>query len=226
MPLTPFWPAAPGTRPLQALTVLVVEDSRYASDALRLLCQRFGARVRRADSLAAADAHLATYRPDLLIIDLGLPDGRGESLIRRLTQTPRPRPVVLATSGDPDGRFDALDAGADGFLEKPLTDLNGVLRLILQLLPDRADAALTWPDPPPLIPDPLALRDDLTRAAALIDAGPDAALRRYLLGLLGSLGHSAGDSGLTEAAVLAARDDDLAPLSHLLHSRIRPVVWA
>lgn len=59
-----------------------MEDSRFTCDALRLLCQR-GARLRRAETLAAAQAHSWLYRPDALLVDLGLP-GRGETLIATL----------------------------------------------------------------------------------------------------------------------------------------------
>ena len=84
--------------PLQGLTLLIVDDSRFACDALRLILQRSGARLRRAESLEVARLHLGCYVPDLAIVDLGLPDGRGEVLIAELAQQGLP---VLGLSGDP-----------------------------------------------------------------------------------------------------------------------------
>jgi len=60
---TSLTPAPTATRPLLGLTILVVEDSRFACDAMRLLCLRSGARIRRADCLRSARRHLQVYRP-------------------------------------------------------------------------------------------------------------------------------------------------------------------
>ncbi len=94
--------------PLQGLTVLIVDDSRFACDALRLILQRAGARLRRAESPEIARLHLGFYRPDLAIVDLGLPDGRGEDLIRcrtRRQQGLAGRPVLTGLSGNPKAAF-------------------------------------------------------------------------------------------------------------------------
>jgi CheY-like chemotaxis protein len=199
-------PAGPPVRlaaaPLHGLTVLVVEDSRFASEALRLICQRAGARLRRAESLALARLHLAVYRPDVVIVDLGLPDGPGEGLIAALAAM-RPRPgVILGTSGDPAGRTAALAAGADGFVEKPLRRTADLVAALLAHLPDRSAATGDAEALP--CPDRLALHDDLQRAADLAACGPDRAGRRYLAGFVAGVARLSGDRDLEAAARAAA----------------------
>jgi CheY-like chemotaxis protein len=204
--------------PLLGLTVLAVEDSRYACDALRLMCHRAGARLRRAETLAAAAAHLRVYRPDVVLIDLGLPDGRGESLIRDLVTTGQRPMVVLGTSGDPAGRGVALAAGADGFLDKPLESFAKFCAALRNHLPGLM---------PPLgeesgvRPDPLALHDDLAKAAEWLSASPDAARRGYISGFLLGVAHHAGDAALANAVAAAGSYDGFAALRRLVECRIK-----
>jgi CheY-like chemotaxis protein len=187
--------------PLSGVTVLVVDDSRLACDGLRLMCRRLGARLRRAESLQTAEVHLRVYRPDVVIVDLGLPDGRGEALIRRLAQE-KLRPVVLGLSGDGNGRWTSMAAGADGYLDKPLESLAQFQMTLLDLLPLRAGSAVALPDLA-LPPDPLALRDDLAYAAALLERAPDASTRHYLAGFLSGVARQSRDRALAEAALRA-----------------------
>lgn len=211
MPQTP--PQGPGRLPLQGLSLLIVDDSRFTCDALRLILHRAGARLRRAESLEIARLHLAFRRPDLAIVDLGLPDGRGEDLIAELAAEGLP---VLGLSGDPDGREAALDAGATGFVEKPLGSAAGLVRLIRQLVTG-AGPVEKGEDPPVPLGDPLALRDDLARAATLITAPGDPT---YAKAFLRSLARAAGDAALEAAAQEVQTAFDRAKLARMIEDRL------
>jgi CheY-like chemotaxis protein len=225
MPDTPtLAPSAPRDArpalPLQGLTLLAVEDSRFASEALRLLSQRSGARLRRAETLEQAARHLAVYRPDVVIVDLGLPDGDGADLIRALSASCGDGPVVLGTSGDPAGEDAALAAGAAGFLPKPPAGLAAFQAQILGHLHPAAPQAATAPDSP-LLPDRLALNDDLAHAAALLSSATDTGRVRYAAGFVGSLAHSARDAILARAASRALGDAAAVPrLAELVQDRL------
>lgn len=193
---------APAGRPLTGLTVLVIEDSRVASEAVRLVCLRSGARIRRADCLASARRHLSTYRPSVVLVDMGLPDGDGAELIAAIDRL-RPRvPAVIAISGDPGRRQDALDAGAQGFLAKPIESVALFQQTILGALPagDRPRGLRVLPNDF-VVPDAAALRDDLVHAATLMQAGPEEACGSdYLFGFLAGVARSARDAVLEDAA--------------------------
>jgi CheY-like chemotaxis protein len=204
-----------GALPLRGVTILAVEDSRFASEALRLMCRRMGARLRRAESIHAARSHLKLYRPTLVIIDLGLPDGRGEALIREIVMMGPAAPVVLGTSGDATGRASALAAGAEGFLDKPLESFAAFQAVLMRYLPDHLAAV---PDADaPLAVDRLALRDDLAHAAAMIEAGTDAETRLYLSRFLTGVAHHAHDADLAEAAQHAGTSPQTSRFDQLRH---------
>lgn len=225
----PTWRAMLPDRPLTGLTVLVVEDSRFASEAVRLLCLRSGARIRRADTIKAALRHLQTYRPGAIIIDMGLPDGHGADMIRTvLRATPRV-PVILGISGDPDNRQAAMDAGADGFLVKPIESLAVFQQAILDTLPPHArPQGLRLVPDDIIIPDQGALRDDLAHVADVLAMADDAAAIDYIARFLAGVARSSHDRPLEAAATALTRDRDdgqvlamdLARISHMVQDRL------
>lgn len=100
-----------------------------------MMCQRNGARLRRADCLKSAERHLGVYRPSIVIIDIGLPDCSGLSFIRKLHHESPRIPTILGTSGDELMHHSVLKAGADGFLTKPIESLAGFQSALLSQLP-------------------------------------------------------------------------------------------
>ncbi|MEM7489538.1 MAG: response regulator [Pseudomonadota bacterium] len=206
-------PAPTPQRPLRGQTVLVVEDSRYASEAVRMLAMRSGARIRRADCIASAERHLNTYRAGIAIVDLGLPDGSGLTLIRRLSQAGQKPLVLLATSGNDRSEVEAeaLAAGADAFLPKPVESLAVFQQTIMRFLPPEM-----WPNGLRVVsseivqPDPLAMDEDLTRAERLLDEG---ATPRFVADFLHGVARTGHDTALmAETEGLAARAmDDIRP---------------
>jgi DNA-binding NarL/FixJ family response regulator len=182
-------------QPLMGLTILAVEDSRFACEALRLLAMRSGARLRRADCLASARRHLAVYRPSVALVDLGLPDGCGLELIGGTVA----RPIVLAISGDAARRDEAMQAGAQGFLDKPVASLGAFQEAILAHLPGEArPPGLRALESGEVRPDTFALKDDLEHAAEGLAAGTldDG----YAAQFVASVARAARDAPLAEAA--------------------------
>ena len=193
---------ATSNRPLLGLTVLVVEDSRFASEALRLLCIRSGARIRRADSLEAAHRHLRVYRPSVTIVDLGLPDGSGLDLIEGLAQQDAAsRPIIIATSGaDGEGLAEAaIAAGAHDFLAKPIEGLGQFQEMILNHLPeDIRPRGLRSVSKDTVDPDAFALAEDLAHVEELLSNEEDNL--GYVTPFLQGLARLAGDRELRAAA--------------------------
>jgi two-component system KDP operon response regulator KdpE len=204
-PFTPNYPQPTAISPLLGLTVLVVEDSRFASEALRLLCLRSGARIRRADTLRAARRHLQVYRPSVAIIDVGLPDGNGSDLIHELAPLNQRPDVILGTSGDPGSKVQVMAAGADGYLDKPVVSLGTFQNAILSQLPqDRRPAGPRAVPKDTVQPDPIAYRDDMAHIADVLANKGDARTLDYIAQFLGGVARSANDCELVHASLALA----------------------
>ena len=208
------------SRPLLGLTILAVEDSRYACDALRLLCLHSGARLRRADCLKSARRHLQVYRPSVVIVDMGLPDGSGADLIAELAESSPRVTVILGTSGDSFAEDVAFAAGADGFLAKPVGNLGVFQNAILQHLPrDRQPGGVRPVRSDPIHPDPIAFREDMAHLAEILGGPVDDKTIDYVTLFLRGVARTAEDTALENAAqdLAKARIDGTPILGRVAH---------
>jgi len=128
-----------------AATVLVVEDERKLRDLVRSYLERGGFTVLSTDSGAEAITLAASAAPDLVILDLGLPDVPGETVARELRATSATPILMLTAKSSEEDRIRGLELGADDYVTKPFSPRELVLRVqaILRrgpgVLPVRAD---------------------------------------------------------------------------------------
>ncbi|MCB9517907.1 MAG: response regulator [Gemmatimonadales bacterium] len=109
--------------------VLVVEDEAPVRRFVRAALEVAGYRVVEAESAREATAHAAGWRPDLVVLDLGLPDGDGLEVLQVLRDSLRIPIIVVSARGQEATKVAALDAGADDYLTKPF----GVPELLARL---------------------------------------------------------------------------------------------
>lgn len=96
--------------------VLIVEDEQAIRRFLRAALEGDGLRVYEAETLQRGLLEAATRKPDLIILDLGLPDGDGIDFIRDLRQWSAIPVIVLSARSEESDKIAALDAGADDYL--------------------------------------------------------------------------------------------------------------
>jgi two-component system KDP operon response regulator KdpE len=102
-----------------APTILIVEDEPPIRRLLRTTLIAHDHRVIEAPTGAEALSAMRHHRPDLVLLDLGLPDIDGLTLIGRIRELAPVPIVVLSSRGDETGKVTALDAGADDYVTKP-----------------------------------------------------------------------------------------------------------
>ncbi|HEY2452796.1 MAG TPA: two-component system response regulator KdpE [Scandinavium sp.] len=116
------------------INVLIVEDEQAIRRFLRSALEADGLRVFEAETLQRGLLEAATRKPDLVILDLGLPDGDGIEFIRDFRQWSQVPVIVLSARVEETDKITALDAGADDYLSKPfgIGELQARLRVALR----------------------------------------------------------------------------------------------
>ena len=99
--------------------VLVIEDEAEIRRFVRWSLEAEGIEVSEADGVKRGLIEAGTRRPDMVVLDLGLPDGDGVDFIRDLRTWSDVPVLVLSARSTEDDKIDALDAGADDYLVKP-----------------------------------------------------------------------------------------------------------
>jgi CheY-like chemotaxis protein len=115
--------------------VLVVDDNRDSAESLAILLRLSGNEVRTAHDGLEAVAVAGAYRPDLILMDVGMPRLNGLLATRRIREQPWGKDVViiaLTGFGQDGDRQQSTDAGCDGHLVKPV-DLAALEQLLSEM---------------------------------------------------------------------------------------------
>lgn len=115
------------------MQILLVEDDRPLATSLQKALQKSGYTINHVETGADALHTLRSERPDIMILDLGLPDTDGLSVLKKLRKTDTDLPVLLLTARDSvEDKVSGLDSGADDYLAKPfeMTELLARLRVL------------------------------------------------------------------------------------------------
>ncbi|HMB96510.1 MAG TPA: response regulator [Tepidisphaeraceae bacterium] len=146
-------------------TVLVIEDELPLRRFLRVMLETQNYRVIEAPNAAKGLQMAATERPDLLILDLGLPDMHGVEVIKNVRQWSTMPIVVISARGKEHEKVNALDEGADDYLTKPF----GVGELLARMrVAIRHAASSNQPQSDPVFVVG-SLRVDLSRREVTVD---------------------------------------------------------
>jgi two-component system KDP operon response regulator KdpE len=128
-----------------AATILVVEDEPQMLRFLRTTLTAQGFRVVEAETAREGLVAATTQNPEVILLDLGLPDGDGIDVARQVREWSRVPIIVLSARGREEDKVGALDAGADDYLTKPFgaNELLARIRVALRHAIESASAAGT-----------------------------------------------------------------------------------
>ncbi len=131
---------------LAGVSIMLVDDSRSVSEAVRMMAVVSGARIRRADCIASAQRHIMLFRPDVVITDLGLPDGNGIEVAKMVAEKITPKPgVLILSAAEEEVTQNAMEqCGADAYLLKPIASLGEFQAAVLGVLPEGGAGLPDW----------------------------------------------------------------------------------
>jgi len=153
-------------------TVLVVEDEVPMRRFVRSALASHGFHVLEAGTIHDAEVLATESPPDLVLLDLGLPDGDGLDLLMRLREWSQAPVIVLSARGREEDKVKALDAGADDYLTKPFGTSELFARIRVALRHARAQKST---DDPVVAVGPIKIdqaRHEVTVDGALIHLTP------------------------------------------------------
>ena len=167
--------------------VLVVEDELPMRRFLRAALEAHGFRLVEAETAAAGEIAATSHNPDLVLLDLGLPDRDGLELVRRLRGWTQRPILVLSARGREADKVEALDAGADDYLTKPF----GMGELLARRRVALRHAARSAGEPEDAVLELGPLRIDFARREVAVD-GREVRLTPIEWNLLALLARHAG----------------------------------
>lgn len=128
--------------------ILVVEDDEEIVDVLRRTLRAEGYEVRATGEGSSAVEISSDFRPDLIVLDLGLPDMDGMDVCDRIREGTDVPILMLTARTETADRVEGLDAGADDYLTKPFerSELLARIRALLRRTPPKGSALLTLAD--------------------------------------------------------------------------------
>lgn len=108
---------------------LIIDDEVQIRRLLRLVLEGDGYQVYETDAGQAGLVEAASRRPDVILLDLGLPDMEGAEVLKRLREWTDTPVLILSVRDDETGKVEALDAGADDYVTKPFSTAELLARL-------------------------------------------------------------------------------------------------
>jgi two-component system KDP operon response regulator KdpE len=148
-----------------AAKVLVVEDEQQMLRFLRTALTAQGYAILEAGTARDAVVEATTHNPELILLDLGLPDGDGIDLTRKFREWTRVPIIVISARGREDDKVAALDAGADDYLTKPFS----VNELLARMRVALRHAAQAGTDTTSTVIEAGPLRVDQSRREVAVD---------------------------------------------------------